>query len=89
MRLRAMLRTLLVLAATAACVRLGLWQLSRLGEKRTLHAAERADNTRRMPQVASDGGLVAEKPDTAPAKKRREPRNQNVEARQDGGHGSL
>ena len=58
-------------------------------EAENLHAAERADNTRRMTQVASDGGLVAEKPDAASAKKRREPGNQNVEARQDGGHGSL
>jgi cytochrome oxidase assembly protein ShyY1 len=41
-RLRAVVLTLLVLAATAVCVRLGLWQLSRLHEKQALHAAQRA-----------------------------------------------
>ena len=39
---RAAVRTLLVLAATATCVRLGMWQLSRLHEKHALHAAQRA-----------------------------------------------
>lgn len=37
-----MLVALLVLAATALCVRLGFWQLSRLHEKHALHAAQRA-----------------------------------------------
>jgi surfeit locus 1 family protein len=39
---RAVVRVLVVLAATATCVRLGVWQLSRLHEKRVLHAAQRA-----------------------------------------------
>ncbi len=38
---RAAVRTLLVLAATAACVGLGVWQLARLHEKHVLHAAQR------------------------------------------------
>lgn len=42
MGFRAALRTLLVLAATATCVRLGIWQLARLHEKRVLHTAQRA-----------------------------------------------
>ena len=42
MGLRAALRVLLVLAATATCVRLGVWQLSRLNQKRELHALQRA-----------------------------------------------
>jgi len=41
-RLPAVLRTLLIVAATATCIRLGVWQLARLHEKRVLHAAERA-----------------------------------------------
>jgi len=39
---RAVVRVLVVLAATATCLRLGFWQLSRLHEKRVLHAAQRA-----------------------------------------------
>jgi surfeit locus 1 family protein len=39
---RAVVRVLVVLAATAMCIRLGFWQLSRLHEKRVLHAAQRA-----------------------------------------------
>jgi cytochrome oxidase assembly protein ShyY1 len=39
---RAVLRVLVVLAATATCIRLGIWQLARLHEKRVLHAAQRA-----------------------------------------------
>lgn len=40
--LRAGFVALVVLAASAACVRLGLWQLSRLHEKQALHAAQLA-----------------------------------------------
>jgi cytochrome oxidase assembly protein ShyY1 len=39
---RAALRALLVLAATAACIRLGVWQLARMHEKHALHATARA-----------------------------------------------
>jgi surfeit locus 1 family protein len=39
---RGVLRALLVLGATATCVRLGVWQLSRLHEKHVLHEAQRA-----------------------------------------------
>ena len=40
--IRVAVRLLLVLAATATCIRLGFWQLSRLHEKHVLHAAQRA-----------------------------------------------
>ena len=42
MGLRAAIRTLLVLAATATCIRLGVWQLARLHQKHVLHVAQRA-----------------------------------------------
>ena len=60
MRLSALLRTLLVLAATAACVRLGLWQVARLDEKRALHARERAALA--QPAVEITQSLPAEPP---------------------------
>ena len=40
-RARAVLLTLLVLAVSGVCVRLGFWQLSRLHEKQAVHAAQR------------------------------------------------
>jgi cytochrome oxidase assembly protein ShyY1 len=39
---RAVLLTVLVVAATATCVRLGFWQLARMQQKHTVHAAQRA-----------------------------------------------
>jgi surfeit locus 1 family protein len=39
--LRRILVTIAVVAATAVCVRLGFWQLARLGEKKALNAAMR------------------------------------------------
>ena len=39
---RSLLLTVLVLAATAACVRLGFWQLARMRYKHAIHAAQRA-----------------------------------------------
>jgi surfeit locus 1 family protein len=42
MRLREVVLGLMVLAATAACVRLGLWQVARLREKQALNADMRA-----------------------------------------------
>jgi surfeit locus 1 family protein len=41
MRVRSVLIAIVVLAATSVCVRLGFWQLSRLGEKQALNAALR------------------------------------------------
>ena len=39
---RSLLLAVLVLAATAACVRLGFWQLARMRYKHAIHAAQRA-----------------------------------------------
>jgi surfeit locus 1 family protein len=39
---RAVVRVLVVLVATAMCIRLGFWQLARMQEKHVLHAAQRA-----------------------------------------------
>lgn len=59
-RLRAGVLALLVLAATATCIRLGLWQLSRLHEKRVLHAAQRAELA--LPPIDVSVALPAEPP---------------------------
>ena len=42
MRVSIVVRAVFVLAATAACIRLGVWQLARLHEKHALHARQRA-----------------------------------------------
>ena len=62
-RVRAVFATLLVLSATAVCIRLGFWQLSRLHEKHVLHAAQRAqlsapplDVSEALPEVEPGAG---------------------------------
>jgi cytochrome oxidase assembly protein ShyY1 len=65
MSVRAGLAALLVLAASALCVRLGFWQLARMHEKHVLHAAQRA----LLAAPALECSRVL--PDSAPAAGRR------------------
>lgn len=65
MGFRAVVRVLVVLAATATCIRLGVWQLARLHEKHVLHTAQRA--LLAEPAVELTQGL----PDSTPAAGRR------------------
>ena len=58
MRLRRLSIALLVLVAAGVCVRLGLWQLSRLDEKRALNASMRAGLD--APPLALGAGLPAD-----------------------------
>jgi len=52
----------LVVAATATCVRLGFWQLARMHQKHTIHAAQRALLAR--PPLELDRALPATTPET-------------------------
>jgi surfeit locus 1 family protein len=59
MRAAGVLVTIAVLIASGVCVRLGLWQLSRLHEKQALNAAIRASE--RSPEILVTGEAPAER----------------------------
>ena len=63
---RAVLVTAVVVIATATCVRLGFWQLSRMQQKHAVHSAQRAllerepvDVTSSLPRIAPEAGARA------------------------------
>ena len=58
---RSLLLAVLVLAATAACVRLGFWQLARMRYKHAIHAAQRALLAR--PPLELSQGLTGAMPE--------------------------